>query len=629
MEHHSATSSPTEADVPIGQVVSDLARFDGAPVEFLRHLVKTQCEVAVATGGAVLAVDGEGRVGLLVIHPPPQNGEQPPSWIEQSAAEAPDVLESNDTRIVPLRGTGSAPEGPSQLILLPLRGAGGSRAVATYLFDPAASTDIDRARERLELTSGLLSLYEMRLAAQSRQSDFTRLRMAMEVLDAINEHRRFKAAAFEFCNEVAARWGAERVTLGILNGRYVKTCAISHTEKFDRKMKLVQSLESAMEESFDQDVEIFHPPADDATFVSRAAGELSLRHGPTSIATMPLRHDGEPVAVVTMERALDRPMELDQLEILRLTCDLCTARLIDLHDNDKWIGAKAADSTKAGLSKLVGPRHTWAKAIALLVFLVLLFAVFATGRDRVDASFQITSIEKRLVPAPFDGRLQTVHVEPGDPTVAGVTVLATLDTAELQLQLAAARAQLVGYAKEEDLALRDNKAVEVQMAQSNMNSVQAQIDLLEDQIARARITVAIDGTVTVGDLKRQLGSPVTTGDILFEVAPLDSLRAELEVPEERISDVIAAGNDTELARGTLASVSHPGDYVPFVIERIDPIAQVVEQQNVFKVQVRLLETRPWMRPGMKGVAKIDVGRRRYVAMWTRKMVNWVRMKLWV
>jgi hypothetical protein len=36
-----------------------------------------------------------------------------------------------------------------------------------------------------------------------------------------------------------------------------------------------------------------------------------------------------------------------------------------------------------------------------------------------------------------------------------------------------------------------------------------------------------------------------------------------------------------------------------------------------------------MAPGMKGVAKIHVGRRSYAWLWTRDLVNWVRMRLWV
>ena len=44
--------------------------------------------------------------------------------------------------------------------------------------------------------------------------------------------------------------------------------------------------------------------------------------------------------------------------------------------------------------------------------------------------------------------------------------------------------------------------------------------------------------------------------------------------------------------------------------------------------MRLLEIDPDMRLGMEGLAKIDIDRRPYGWIWTRRLVNWVRMKLW-
>jgi hypothetical protein len=42
-----------------------------------------------------------------------------------------------------------------------------------------------------------------------------------------------------------------------------------------------------------------------------------------------------------------------------------------------------------------------------------------------------------------------------------------------------------------------------------------------------------------------------------------------------------------------------------------------------------LEQRPaWLRPGMEGVAKVDIGRAPYGYLWTRDLVNWIRMRLW-
>ncbi len=94
------------------------------------------------------------------------------------------------------------------------------------------------------------------------------------------------------------------------------------------------------------------------------------------------------------------------------------------------------------------------------------------------------------------------------------------------------------------------------------------------------------------------------------------------VPEDEIFDV-KVGQE-----GYLATFSYPAERMKFEVERIEPMAEVVNQRNVFKVRVRLLETHPWMRPGMEGVAKVHVAKRRYIWIWTRKITNWIRMKFW-
>jgi len=193
----------------------------------------------------------------------------------------------------------------------------------------------------------------------------------------------------------------------------------------------------------------------------------------------------------------------------------------------------------------------------------------------------------------------------------------------LRLSLAAAKAEKAGYLKQVSAAMRDNETAKAQIAQANADKAEAQIELLEYQIGQAGLVSPLGGVVVKGDLKREIGAPVKAGDVLFEVCPLESLRAQLMVPEEEIYD-ITIGQE-----GYLATASYPGQRTKFVVERVNPIAEVVNQRNVFKVRVQLLETHPWMRPGMEGVAKVSIGERRYAWMWTRKIINWIRMQLWL
>ncbi len=607
------------------ELIDQLLAYDGPPEHFLQMLLAIQCRLGPAQAAAILRLTPQGP-SVASIHPPLQNDQAPP-WLPVAMGAAGQVASQAKSMLVPLHREDAlyGQKVGEHLALLPIRGGSGLRGVNAFLLAQDDPTHLEQIRQRLELTVNLLSLYEMRLTVQQRNQDLARLREAMEVLAAVNAQRRFKASAMALCNETTARWSAERVGLGWVSGQYVKLQALSHTEKFTRKVKLVQDVESAMEECVDQDTEIIHPAPPEADYVHRACEELSVRHGPNWICVLPLRSEGRVIGALSVERAADRPLTLMEVESLRLICELCTARLEDLREHDRWFGARLASGMRKSAGFLVGPKHTWVKLGVTAVAAFLLFTVFARGMYRVEAPFVIEPTLKRSISAPYTGMLAEAPALPGDTVQAGQTVLARLNTTELEDELLDAVSRHQAYLREADIALRDGKQGEASVARADAEAVAARIQLLQGRIERANLTAPIDGRVLKGDWTRQVGKEVQVGEELYEVASLAELKAVLHVTEGQIADVQVGQT------GKLASASHPGVYVRFEVERIDPMAEVVDQKNVFKVRVRLTlggAESPPLKPSVTGLAKIDVEKRRYVEIWTRKLVNWLRMKLW-
>lgn len=612
-------------DTPV-EWIDQLIAYDGPPEQFLSLLLSIQCRLGPAEEAAILRAGPNGP-DVAAIHPTRAEG-QAPAWLAPAMEAAGEVAKNGATHITPLHRNDSlyGQQPDEHLVLLPIQSGRGLRGVAAFRVPQSNAAQLAQTRRNLELTIHLLGLYEMRLTAKQHSRDLTRLKQALEVLAAVNSHRRFKAAAMALCNETASRWSAERVGFGLVSGRYVKLHALSHTEKFTRKVKLVQDVESAMEECVDQDTEIVHPAPESADFVNRSAEELSTRHGPTCVCVLPLRSEGKVIGALSVERAADRPLSPENVESLRLVCELCTARLEDLHDHDRWFGARLAGATRKAAAAAVGAKHTWAKLLAAGVLAFVLFAVFGKGTYRVEAPFVIEPTVKRVISAPYTGTLAEAPALPGDPVQAGQTVLARLETAELEDELLDAISQHRAHQREADIALRDGKQGEARVARAEAEAVAARIQLLQRRIQRAAITAPIAGRVLTGDWTQRIGREIQVGEKLYEVASLKDLRAVLHVTEGQIADVEAGQT------GELAAASHPGEYVRFEIERIDPMAEVVDQKNVFKVRVRLIPAdgaaAPPFKPGVEGLAKIDIEERAYVAIWTRQLVNWIRMKLW-
>jgi len=424
---HARTGQPAER-LTTAEVVDRLSRFDGPPEQFLANLLAVQCQIGPAQAGAILrAVEGRGPE-VLAVYPGLPQGAQAPVWLAQAAEACAKTMADGVTAVRPVHGPDELYGQPARqnLLLVPLRGERAVRGIAVFLVEARQADAVAAIRERLELTVGLLSLYEMRLVLQRRQSDLRRLRASMETLAAVNAQDRYKGLAMALCNDMATRWQCERVSVGFLKGRYVHLAATSHTEKFSRKMKLVQDIEAAMEECLDQDVEILSPQPPQATYVARAAGQVARHHGAGQILSLPLRHAGEPVAVLTVERSEEAPFTVDEVESLRLACDLVTPRLVNLEEHDRWFGARLAHAVRQGAATVVGPRHTWIKLAVIIACGFLAFTIFFKGDYRIEGSFVLEPVKQQVVPAPFDGYLEAVYVEPPDEVVGGDTVLAVL-----------------------------------------------------------------------------------------------------------------------------------------------------------------------------------------------------------
>lgn len=609
---------------PLPQPASPAAPAEALPAQefFLRDLLAAQCRTAPADSGAFFRVRPGLPPELVALHPAPRRNQSSPAWLAQALRAIADNPAAPEATIHPLDLDESIAAAPSaSLILFPLGTPPEAPMHSAYIVR-APTHALGSIIERLELSCRLVETFILRDELSARETRLASLERTMQVLAAGAEHNRFVPATIALCNTVASQWRAARVSLGLIRGRGGRDAALaamSHTERLVRKTPLAQSIESAMEECADQDIEVRYPTTPEEPIIARAHAELARAEGARAILSLPLRNADRVIGVLTLERDKDDPFTEPEIESLRLLCELITPRIALLDRFSRRLPVHLAEDA---LASIVGPRQTWAKLAAVLTLGTILFMTFVPGAYRVSSTFRIEAAAKRIIPAPFDAYIRDVHVTIGDEVAAGDT-LARLDDAELRLRLAAVQAEIAASEREVAIAQRDRKEAETQMARAKGDESRARAALIEHQIAQAVLIAPESGLVLSGDLMRLRGAPVTTGDVLFEVAPLDALRADAYVPEDRIADIKPG------QRGELATASFPGTRIGFDVEGIDPAAEVRQGDNVFRVRLRLHEVPAWLRPGMEGEARIDIDRRPYGRIWFKRLADWLRMKLWI
>lgn len=448
-----------------------------------------------------------------------------------------------------------------------------------------------------------------------------RLQTVLDLLATVLEHGRFYEAATAFVTDLATRLDCDRVSIGFVKGGRARVRAVSHSAQFGKETNLTRSIESAMDEAVDQQTVIVFPRISEGSAqVVRCHAELARQHGAGAILTIPLS-SGRVLGALTLERPADRPFDPPIVEVCEAVAAAAGPLLELKRREDRWPVTKLAEACWKQVGNLIGPRHVALKLAVAAAAGVILFFTFATGDYRITARTVIEPVVRRAAVAPFSGYIREAPVRAGDLVREG-QLLAALDDRELRIERLKWFSQEQQFAREYQRALGERNAAQIVIFRAQIDQAKAQLKLIDDQLSRTRVLSPVDGVIVTGDLSQELGAPVERGGVLFEVAPLEAYRVILEVDDRDIADV------TSGQTGYLVVSAFPNERLPFTIEKITPVSTAREGRNYFRVEAQFPKTPERLRPGMEGISKIEVDRRRLLWIWTHELVNWIRLKLW-
>jgi multidrug efflux pump subunit AcrA (membrane-fusion protein) len=444
----------------------------------------------------------------------------------------------------------------------------------------------------------------------------------LHLLATIEAHDDFKAAAAAFATELAEIFDCDRVSVGLMGRRHVKVHALSHSTEFKANQGLLRDIGAAMEETIWQGSTLLFPQPEGAQpRVDRAHATLAQRHGSQAICTVLLMRNGKAVGTMMFER--NRAEQLARGEFT--LCENIGALLGPLIERKHWSDRpwpiKILGALREAAAPIFGPGNRALKIGVGSALVALIAAAFIPGDYRVSAPARLEGAVQRIMVAPGDGYLKQAYVRPGDRVKAG-QLLAELADEDLKLEQRKAQSALAQLESSYGAALMKQDRTEVGIMFAKLEEARTQLDLVNIQLQRVKLTAPFDGVVITGDLTQTLGAPVKKGDSLMTMAPEHDFRVIVEVDERDIGDVHAG------QPGSLALTALPGDASTLEVDRITPVATAGPGRNYFEVEAKLKVKNAELRPGLMGVAKIEAGSRSLLWILTHRVYGWLRLMVW-
>jgi biotin carboxyl carrier protein len=643
----SSSAEQTPQNISRSRLVQRLLAAGSDLPAFVRDLLTTQAVVVAGTEAAGFLIEmvqasepeeeggapkpAEMRLQLIEHIRPDQSTQEIRSAAIQAFADIvkPCIVQNKDGAIEIGAGAQKETVEPQFCLVTLLRADNRVVAVSAVI---TRCRDLERAQQRLtsmQLVAGYFELFTLRRGNEQARDMAATHQYVLQLATSVATADGFDSSAMNLANELATRTVAARVSIGWLKGNKIKLKAISHSEEFDRKQELSVQLERTMEECLDQgELVQFDPNGEGSANVTREAQALSRMSGGGAVLSLPLHRGSDVQGVVTLEFPAQRPLDPRAATALAVAAELIAPQLYDRYQNDRWLITKAAISTRETAKLAVGPKHMLAKSIILLSVATLLIICLYKPMFHVTAPFTFAPIDKRTLCVPFDGYIKEVDHQPGQKVKAG-DVLLVMDTSDVKLEQLRFEAEAQAKFDEAQKYLADpTKLADYKQALQEREVALSEAALRQSRIDRSIIRAPYAGFVLSGDWRDKVGAPVKQGDVLYDMSE-SGLRAELSVAERDIQWLHEMKPGEDPQKGFLATTSLPNERMPFHIERVIQQGTPKEGENVFTVFATLEQTSDQWRPGMEGEAKIDVQPEPVIWIWTHRLIDFIRIKLWI
>lgn len=441
----------------------------------------------------------------------------------------------------------------------------------------------------------------------------------LEIFNIMIHSNKLELAFLTLVNEIASRFNFSLVSLGWGSDNKFKTKAISKIENFEKNSDVITLLEDVFcEVSECNDLIIY--PSNENKIVHYDCKKYFEKKKAHQIACLPILFEDEIVGVLVCEK-MGEDFTKDEINSVNLIINQISPWLVSLQSNEKNIFQKSYDKFFKIAKQTFNIEHSFLKLSVATVFIFLIASFFIKMNYRVDGTATLETDFITYISAPYDGLVVDLKVKEGDE-VKKNELLLTLDKNELRLKANESSSDIARYDEEGQKARGNNSLADMKIAFSKKQEAISALQRVNYYMSKADIKAPYDGIIIQADKKNLVGAPVSKGDVVLKIAKIGSLYLKIKVQEKDIDELQNIGE--------FLFLSNPDIVYKIAIDKMMPIAEVDKNEgNVFVLKAYIKhDEEKWWRPGMSGVAKIDVGEKTLFWIATHRIVDFIRMNLW-
>ncbi|QDT11195.1 efflux RND transporter periplasmic adaptor subunit [Planctomycetes bacterium K23_9] len=448
----------------------------------------------------------------------------------------------------------------------------------------------------LEIVNAYLRLYRKTHRSAGNDWKLVSLAALIELVSQIESQETVAGACEVAANELVRHLGARQVAIGTVQGGQLIVRSLSGTLELDPAGETYQAVELTLSESLlRQSVGVYPPAAGDESHLLVAHRQLCSTLQVPAVLTSPLTTpEGEAFGAIllTGDETLVRGEKLPNF--VRASSPRIASAI-------EVVSRAQAGRVRQTLSRISAAVPSLRGFTFALIALLVIASGLMPVRYRVRSNCTTEPITQRFAVAPFQGLIEKGFAKPGDVVTEG-QLLARMDGQSIRWELASVIAEQEHAAKKREIALADRNVTDSLLSQLDAERLAAQTKLLQHQASQVEIRSPIAGVVLSGSLERSDAAAVDTGEVIYEIAPLEKMKVEATIAADEITHV-SAGQMVRIWIDGMSGQSFVG-----LIDRIHPRSELREGQNVFVATIMIDNQNDLLRPGMTGSVRIDCGK---------------------